>query len=95
MINRPLAAVRLLGFAVWPAGGRVMDGSLIFLRGASDPEWLDWAAKEGRVIVTPDVNTMTKFARCGEPFAALFLRLEVRAEYTVPVSEEPGYEHQA
>jgi hypothetical protein len=35
----------------------------IGLRGVNDPELLRRAAEEGRVIVTHDVNTVTKFAR--------------------------------
>jgi hypothetical protein len=34
----------------------------IGLGGLGDPELLDWAAGEGRVVVTHDVNTVTKFA---------------------------------
>jgi predicted nuclease of predicted toxin-antitoxin system len=34
----------------------------IGLSGFDDPALLDWAAKEGRVIVTHDVNTVTKYA---------------------------------
>ncbi len=30
--------------------------------GADDPTVLEWAAKEGRVLLTHDLNTMTKFA---------------------------------
>src|SRR2546426_247493 len=32
------------------------------LAGAKDPAVLEWAAREGRVLLTHDVNTMTKFA---------------------------------
>jgi hypothetical protein len=32
------------------------------LSGADDPEVLRWAAGEGRVLLTHDVNTMTKYA---------------------------------
>jgi len=38
---------------------RVQD---IGLRGGSDPDLLEWAAIEGRVLVTHDVNTMTRHA---------------------------------
>lgn len=31
----------------------------IGLGGVDDPPLLDWAAREGRVIITHDVNTMT------------------------------------
>ncbi len=30
--------------------------------GAEDPQVLAWAAREGRVLLTHDVKTMTKFA---------------------------------
>ena len=32
------------------------------LMGAKDPAVLEWAAREGRVVLTHDVSTMTKFA---------------------------------
>jgi hypothetical protein len=32
------------------------------LSGAEDPAVLEWAAQEGRVLLTHDVSTMTKFA---------------------------------
>ncbi len=32
------------------------------LGGVEDPEILEWAAKEERVLITHDVNTMTKYA---------------------------------
>ena len=32
------------------------------LRGADDPAVLEWAASEGRVLLTHDVATMTRFA---------------------------------
>lgn len=38
---------------------RVQDAGL---EGADDPTVLEWAAKEGRVLLTHDVNTMTAFA---------------------------------
>lgn len=34
----------------------------IGLGGVDDPALLDWAASNGRVIVTHDVNTMTRFS---------------------------------
>ena len=47
---------------------RVQD---VGLRGADDPTILEWAAREGRVLLTHDVETMTGFAydrvRRGEP----------------------------
>jgi hypothetical protein len=46
------------------------------MRGANDPELLDWAARERRVILTHDVTTMTKHAyervRTGQPMAGVF-----------------------
>jgi len=38
---------------------RVQDAGL---SGAKDPQILDWAAGEKRVLLTHDVSTMTKFA---------------------------------
>jgi len=38
---------------------RVQETSLV---GAADPIILEWAAKEGRVLLTHDVNTMPGFA---------------------------------
>ena len=38
---------------------RVQDSSV---SGADDPEVLDWAARDGRVLLTHDANTMTKYA---------------------------------
>jgi hypothetical protein len=38
---------------------RVQDVGLL---GASDAIILEWAAKEGRVLLTHDVNTITKYA---------------------------------
>jgi hypothetical protein len=32
------------------------------LSGADDPTVLDWAAQEGRVLLTHDVSTITKYA---------------------------------
>jgi hypothetical protein len=37
----------------------VMDAALA---GADDPTVLEWAAREGRVLLTHDVRTMTRFA---------------------------------
>lgn len=34
----------------------------IELKGASDPELLEWAATESRIVVTHDVDTLLKFA---------------------------------
>lgn len=33
------------------------------LSGADDPSVLEWAAQEGRVLLTHDVSTITKFAQ--------------------------------
>lgn len=38
---------------------RVQDAGL---EGANDPTVLEWAASEGRVLLTHDVNTLTAFA---------------------------------
>ncbi len=32
------------------------------MAGASDPDLLDWAARENRIVLTHDVQTMTKHA---------------------------------
>lgn len=46
------------------------------LSGADDPTVLDWAAREGRVLITHDVTTMTRFAfdriQAGEPLPGVF-----------------------
>jgi len=34
----------------------------IELKGAKDPELLEWAATENRIVVTHDVDTLLKFA---------------------------------
>jgi predicted nuclease of predicted toxin-antitoxin system len=53
---------------------RVQD---IGLRGAPDPAVLAWAAREGRVVVTHDANTMISYAyarvRASQPMAGLFV----------------------
>ena len=45
------------------------------LTGVEDPEVLAWAAREGRVVLSHDVTTMTEFAharlRRGEPMPGL------------------------
>lgn len=52
---------------------RVQD---VGLSGADDPSILEWAAREGRVIVTHDVSTLAKhaFARvdAGRPMSGVF-----------------------
>lgn len=46
------------------------------LSGAKDPEVLEWAAKEGRILFTHDVSTMTRHAydrvRAGLPMPGVF-----------------------
>jgi hypothetical protein len=52
---------------------RVQDAGL---SGTDDPAVLDWAAREGRVLLTHDVSTMTRYAydrvRAGLPMPGLF-----------------------
>lgn len=52
---------------------RVQD---VGLAGAEDPMILEWAAREGRVLLTHDVNTMTGFAydrvKAGEAMPGVF-----------------------
>jgi len=46
------------------------------LSGADDPAVLEWAAREGRILVTHDVATMTRYAyervRADEPMPGVF-----------------------
>ena len=46
------------------------------LSGADDPTVLEWAAREGRVLLTHDVTTMTRYAyervRAGQPMPGIF-----------------------
>ena len=46
------------------------------LSGADDPEVLEWAAREGRVLLTRDASTMTRHAydrvRAGLPMPGVF-----------------------
>jgi Domain of unknown function (DUF5615) len=46
------------------------------LSGAEDPFVLDWAAREGRVLITHDVKTITRFALervvAGKPMPGVF-----------------------
>ena len=55
------------------------------MREASDPAILEWAAAEGRVVLTHDVSTMTKHAydrvRAGKRMAGVF-----EIGHTVPVA---------
>ncbi|MCA0456770.1 MAG: DUF5615 family PIN-like protein [Chloroflexi bacterium] len=43
--------------------------------GASDPDVLEWAAREGRILLTHDIDTMIGFAnarlKAGQPMAGL------------------------
>jgi len=52
---------------------RVQDSEL---SGASDPEVLEWAAQENRILLTHDVQTITKYAyervRKGLPMTGVF-----------------------
>jgi hypothetical protein len=46
------------------------------LRAAADPDILEWAAQSGRVLLTHDVSTMTRYAydrvRQGKPMPGVF-----------------------
>jgi hypothetical protein len=52
---------------------RIQD---VGLSGADDPTVLEWAAQEGRVLLTHDVSTITKYAyervRAGQPMTGVF-----------------------
>lgn len=52
---------------------RVQDAGL---RSANDPTVLEWAAREGRVLLTHDVRTITRYAyervRAGLPMPGVF-----------------------
>jgi hypothetical protein len=52
---------------------RIQD---VGLSGAEDPAVLDWAAREGRVLLTQDVSTMTRYAhervRLGKRMPGIF-----------------------
>ena len=52
---------------------RIQD---VGLSGADDPTVLEWAAREGRVLLTHDVTTMTGYAyervRAGQPMPGVF-----------------------
>jgi predicted nuclease of predicted toxin-antitoxin system len=51
---------------------RIQD---VALSGASDPEVLAWAARDNRVLITHDVNTITRYAydrlRAGQPMSGV------------------------
>jgi predicted nuclease of predicted toxin-antitoxin system len=53
---------------------RVQD---VGLSGASDPTVLNWAAQENRILLTHDVNSMTKHAYervvAGQPMSGVFV----------------------
>jgi hypothetical protein len=52
---------------------RVQDAGLL---GANDPTILEWAAHEGRILLTHDVQTITKYAyervEAGKPMPGIF-----------------------
>jgi hypothetical protein len=52
---------------------RIQD---VGLSGADDPTVLEWAAQEGRVLLTHDVSTITKYAyervRAGQTMPGVF-----------------------
>jgi len=52
---------------------RIQDAGL---SGAEDPAVLEWAAQEGRILLTHDVATMTRYAyervREGKPMSGVF-----------------------
>lgn len=52
---------------------RIQD---VGLSGASDPAVLEWAAREGRVLLTHDVSTLTRYAdervQAGKPMPGVF-----------------------
>lgn len=57
-------------------GADIVRVQEVGLSGADDPVVLEWAAREGRVLVTHDVATMTRYAyervRAGEPMPGVF-----------------------
>jgi hypothetical protein len=65
---------------------RVQDEGL---SGADDPAVLEWAAQTGRVLLTHDVSTMTRYAydrvRQGQPMPGVF---EVSREVPIGVAIE-------
>jgi hypothetical protein len=65
---------------------RVQDEGL---SGADDPTILEWAAQAGRVVLTHDVSTMTRYAcdrvRDGKPMPGVF---EVGREVPIGVAIE-------
>lgn len=82
---------------------RIQDSEI---SGADDPSVLEWAAREGRIVLTHDVTTMTAFAydrlRAGKPMPGI---VEIRPEASIgqviedlvlliTASEEGEYEGQ-
>jgi hypothetical protein len=65
---------------------RVQD---VGLSGANDPTILEWAAQEGRVLLTHDVSTLTRYAEerveAGKPMPGVF---EVSRKVPVGVAIE-------
>src|SRR5438445_13873638 len=65
---------------------RVQDAGL---SGVEDPAVLEWAAQSGRVLLTHDVATMTRYAydrvREGKPMPGVF---EIRREVPIGVAIE-------
>jgi predicted nuclease of predicted toxin-antitoxin system len=68
ILNGLLRRVQLLDVV------RIQD---VGLSAAEDPAILDWAAREGRVLITHDRRTIPRFAyervRAGEPMAGVFI----------------------
>jgi hypothetical protein len=62
---------------------RVQDVGLL---GEDDPTILAWAAEQGRILLTHDVSTMTRFVnqrlRAGEPVHGVF-----EVPYSLPVGQ--------
>ena len=62
---------------------RVQDTELY---GADDPDVLEWAASEGRILLTHDLETMTKYANerlaAGLPLAGVILVRD-----TIPIAQ--------
>jgi hypothetical protein len=65
---------------------RVQD---VGLSGADDPTILEWAAQEGRVLLTHDVSTLTRYAyervEAGKPMPGVF---EVSRQVPIGVAIE-------
>jgi len=65
---------------------RVQD---VGLSGADDPTILEWAAQEGRVLLTHDVSTLTRYAyervQTGKPMPGVF---EVSRRVPIDVAME-------